>query len=53
MKRPKVRIGTLMLLVAIAALAVELLMERRRSGSLSLELDVSRVGAEAQDDVLA
>jgi hypothetical protein len=38
MTRPRIRIGTLMLLVVIAALVVALVVERRRSAKLEAQL---------------
>jgi hypothetical protein len=47
MRGPKVRISTLMLLVAVAALAVALLVERRRSAALLAEMRAERNRAQA------
>jgi hypothetical protein len=45
MKRPRVRISTLMLLVVIAALVVALAVERRRSDRLKNQAELARLEA--------
>lgn len=49
MKVPRVRIGTLMLLVVIAALAGALVVEKRRAAALIAERDRGRQAAELSD----
>ena len=46
MRRPKIRIGTLMLLVVIIALAVALVVERGKSRRLAAEKEVEAAQAE-------
>ena len=51
MKRPKVRIGTLMLLVVIAALVVALVVEKRQSAKIAEELRAERDSARMSIEV--
>jgi hypothetical protein len=50
MKRPRVRIGTLMLLVVIVALAVALVIERRRSAKEIAALKAARFSPNVRFD---
>lgn len=46
MKLPRVRIGTLMLLVVIAGLVAALVVERRRYQGLAAEAEIAKAQAE-------
>lgn len=48
MKRPRVRISTLMFLIVIAALLVALVLEKRRSARLLIEAQAERARANDQ-----
>jgi hypothetical protein len=48
MKRPKIRIGTLMFLVVIVALTVALVLERQRSARLMVEAEARQAEAEVR-----
>jgi cell division protein FtsL len=51
MKRPRVRISTLMFLVVIAALVVALVLEKRRSARLLAEAEASAATERKRADI--